>query len=113
MNRTTQTQTRLENVWMQRDIGWIAFNQRVLHEAQDERNPILERMKFLAIFSSNLDEFFMKRLELIQSLIRSGNQAPWEADLPAQIHRNLTPLLDLQNQIFVKIRQALADEGID
>ncbi|MFZ1830387.1 MAG: polyphosphate kinase 1 [Candidatus Competibacteraceae bacterium] len=48
--------------YLNRELTWLAFNQRVLHEAQDERTPLLERVKFLAIVSSNLNEFFMKRI---------------------------------------------------
>ncbi len=48
--------------YLNRELTWLAFNQRVLHEAQDERTPLLERVKFLAIVGSNLDEFFMKRI---------------------------------------------------
>src|SRR5262245_38360579 len=53
-------------VWMDRDLGWIEFNRRVLAEALDERTPLLERVKFLAIFSANLDEFFMKRIAVLR-----------------------------------------------
>src|SRR4051812_12946015 len=49
---------------LDRDASWLEFNRRVLHQALDERTPLLERVKFLAIFSSNLDEFFMKRMAL-------------------------------------------------
>ncbi len=48
--------------YLNRELTWLAFNRRVLHEAQDERTPLLERVKFLAIVGSNLDEFFMKRI---------------------------------------------------
>ena len=48
--------------YLNRELTWLAFNQRVLHEAQDARTPLLERVKFLAIVSSNLNEFFMKRI---------------------------------------------------
>src|SRR5271166_4142933 len=59
----------LSNVWIDRDISWLDFNERVLAEALDERTPLLERAKFLAIFTSNLDEFFMKRV----AVLRQGN----------------------------------------
>src|SRR5271163_1962884 len=58
----------LSEVWIDRDLGWLDFNDRVLAEALDERTPLLERLKFLAIFTSNLDEFFMKR----EAVLRTG-----------------------------------------
>jgi len=48
--------------FLNRELTWLAFCRRVLHEAQDERTPLLERIKFFSIVSSNLDEFFMKRI---------------------------------------------------
>jgi polyphosphate kinase len=55
-----------QHAWLDRDLSWLEFNRRVLAEALDGRNRLLERVKFLAIFSSNLDEFFMKRMALIR-----------------------------------------------
>jgi polyphosphate kinase len=49
-------------LYLNRELTWLAFNSRVLHEAEDERTPLLERLKFIAIVSSNLDEFYMKRI---------------------------------------------------
>jgi len=53
-------------LFLNREVGWLKFNKRVLYQAKDERNPLLERIRFLGIFQSNLDEFFMKRIGGLQ-----------------------------------------------
>jgi len=58
--------------YLNRELTWLEFNQRVLHEAEDERTPLLERLKFIAIVSANLDEFFMKRIGGLKQQVGAG-----------------------------------------
>src|SRR5690554_3984386 len=58
--------------YLNRELSWLEFNRRVLHEALDERTPLLERVGFLAIFNSNLDEFYMKRAGGLRRQIEAG-----------------------------------------
>ena len=61
-------------LYLNRELTWLQFNRRVLHEAEDERTPLLERVKFAAIVSSNLDEFFMKRIGGLKQQVGAGIQ---------------------------------------
>jgi len=63
-------------LYLNRELTWLAFNARVLHEADDPRTPLLERVKFLAIVSNNLDEFFMKRIGGLKQQIAAGVHKP-------------------------------------
>jgi polyphosphate kinase len=62
------------DLYLNRELSWLAFDGRVLHEAQDGRNPLLERVKFLAITAANLDEFFMKRIGGLKQQVVAGVQ---------------------------------------
>src|SRR5207237_1443563 len=61
-------------LYLNRELTWLAFERRVLQEALDARNPLLERVKFLAITASNLDEFFMKRIGGLKHQVAAGVQ---------------------------------------
>lgn len=85
-------------LYLNRELSWLRFNDRVLEEALDESHPLLERLKFLAIFSSNLDEFFMIRVSgLRRQMEASAHQTPPDGLLPseqiAMIRQQLQPKL--------------------
>jgi len=91
----TSLSNDLADVWMDRDLSWLDFNERVLAEALDERTPLLERVKFLAIFSSNLDEFFMKRIATLREKV-----SPERRELLGRIRKKLLSALRQQADCF-------------
>jgi polyphosphate kinase len=101
-----------------RELSWIEFNRRVLEEALDHRHPLLERLKFLAIFSSNLDEFFMIRVSGLQETVAAGvtELSPDGMTAPEQlkeISARLRPMLDAQMRCLNSdVLPKLADAGI-
>jgi polyphosphate kinase len=90
------SRSSIETVWIDRDLSWLEFNRRVLAEALDERTPLLERVKFLAIFTSNLDEFFMKRMAVLRE-----HRGPDSQRLRAEIRTRLEAMLQQQADCFL------------
>ncbi len=107
-----------EELFLNRELSWLDFNDRVLQLAKDEKVPLLERVKFLAIFASNLDEFFMKRVGGLQR-----QRADRLTDLSldgltveeqlARIHQRVHPLLDEMYRLwFEELHPALKAQGV-
>jgi polyphosphate kinase len=98
----------LTDAWIDRDLSWLDFNWRVLEEALDTRTPLLERAKFLAIFTSNLDEFYMKR----DAMLRQGKT---ESQVAAakKIRERLEPMLLRQAECYRQVLiPGLAEAGV-
>ena len=104
--------------FLNRDTSWLAFNRRVLEEAGDEGNPLLERLKFLAISASNLDEFFEVRVAAMMQQIEDGYNEAGPDGLTLSEKRDLLNKLshefvDDQYECWnVRLRPALAEKGI-
>ena len=101
-----------------RELSWLRFNQRVLEEAKDETVPLMERMKFVAIFTSNLDEFFMIRVGSLYDMAAADNK---KADTrsgmtPGQqleaIYRAVAPLYKERDKTYAEIKKQLQPYGV-
>ena len=100
-----------EGRYINREISWLAFNDRVLQEAADPTTPLIERIKFLGIFSSNLDEFFRVRVATIKRMVIAGKKA--KAILggnPKDILNEIQKIVILQQNKFDDIYKVILKE---
>ena len=98
------------SLYINRELSWLGFNDRVLEQARDERHPLLERVRFVAISETNLDEFFMIRVAGLQQQVAS--------ELPNPVPDGLTPeeqlarIKDMTDEFFEERRHILNKELI-
>src|SRR3954471_20901830 len=100
-----------------RELSWLEFNQRVLNEARNDSLPLLERLKFLAITASNLDEFFMVRVGGLRVLVEQGITTPDAAGMTpteqlAAISKRAREMVEEQQACFAELEQKLAEAGV-
>lgn len=113
-----EKKTEIPDYTQNRELSWLRFNQRVLEEARDENVPLIERMKFVAIFTSNLDEFFMVRVGSLYDMAaakpkkkdrRSGMTAKQQLDA---IYKAVAPLYKERDKTYTEIKKQLSPYGV-
>src|SRR5438477_4292631 len=97
------------SLYINRELSWLEFNRRVLEEAQDPHVPLLERLKFLAVFGSNLDEFFMVRVGGLQQKVHAGIAVGSGADRTAP-RDQLERIRSIVRQSIAEVHACLVEE---
>jgi polyphosphate kinase len=101
---------RTPNAFLNRELSWLEFNRRVLEEAQDRKNPLMERLRFFCIFHSNLDEFFMVRVASLRHQILQGDNNPDPSGLTP--HKQLEQVLSIVRELYSESDALYCDELI-
>ena len=105
------------NRFFNRELSWLAFNWRVLEESENPRVPLLERLRFLSISATNLDEFYTVRVAGLRELAHAGNTTPAaDGRSPAEqlvlINENARNLLNRQQDVWSELKDELSEAGI-
>ncbi|HEX5825304.1 MAG TPA: polyphosphate kinase 1, partial [Candidatus Limnocylindrales bacterium] len=116
--KTLKPRRAMRDVYINRELSWLEYSSRVLHEAADARTPLLERVRFMTIFASMLDEFFQIRMSGLRQQVAAGSLAlspdgRTAAEQLAAARARVLELVAEQSAIYLELRKGLAAAGIE